>query len=563
MLRHVSVCRFCDERDLSQAIVCPIISAVPHNHFIRGQQGSFPWCDQLTRLLRTSFGDKETENLLEDFTLHHLHLSHPALTYLRATFFWLKFNSNDNGLSIYLLPVQARFVDFKSGEHTYLPCGRTVEPSSVDYDMFNKCIKQCQSEHTTMCGSSIRRDFTPTRLIDCKKRVLCSAPNRRYTCLSYVWGDESAEDAASNNQILADVPKTVLDAMFVTLKLGMRYLWVDRYCIDQNNPEEKHNAIRNMNSIYRNAFVTIVAAAGNSSDYGLPGVSRPRKATSLVKIGSHAFVAVRNPSTDIQTSIWYTRGWTYQEMLLSRRRLIFTDHQVYFQCSKHQTMEKLDRTFQSTELINLITKNTLFLPTQGGSFNINDIYIRLQEYYPRTLRYETDNINAFDGIFRELSDRTSKVHCVPERGSKTGLYMARRNPHFYGIPLWLQDSEVPYDTETSELGQPLDMSEDDMVSLRFGINLGWKIATRGMEVPSTDGGDLVKPTFPSWSWASTKDSNHRHSRRQISYDVRPDVISSEIQDAKFIASVTHVSGKHMSMRDYTAQTDDYTLFHPW
>lgn len=226
-------------------------------------------------------------------------------------------------------------------------------------------------------------------------------------------------------------------------------------------------------------------------------------------------------------------------------------------------MEKLDRTFQSTELINLITRNTLFLPTQGESFTINDIYVRLQEYYPRTLRYETDNINAFDGIFRELSDRTSKVHCVPERGFKTGLYMARRNPHFYGIPLWLQDSEVPYDTETSELGQPLDMSEDDMVSLHFGINLGWKIATRGMEVPSTDGGDLVKPTFPSWSWASTKDSNHRHSRRQISYDVRPDVISSEIQDAKFIASVTHVSGKHMSMRDYTAQTDDYTLFHPW
>lgn len=315
--------------------MCPITSALPHNHFIRGQQGNFPICDQLTQLLRTFFGDKKAENLLRDFALHHLQLPHPTLTYSRGTLFWLEFNSGGNRLTIYLLPVQARFVDFKSGEHTYLPCSRTVEPSSVNYDLFNEYIRQCQSEHATMCGRSIRCDFTPTRLIDCKERVLCSAPNCRYTCLSYVWGEEFAEDAASNNQILTDVPKTVSDAMFVTLKLGMRYLWVDRYCIDQDNPEEKHNAIRNMDSIYRNAFVTIIAAAGNNSDYGLPGVSRPRKATSLVKIGGHAFVAVQNPLTDIQTSIWYTRGSTYQEMLLSRRRLIFTDYQVYFQCSKH------------------------------------------------------------------------------------------------------------------------------------------------------------------------------------------------------------------------------------
>ncbi|XP_044724639.1 uncharacterized protein HRG_02535 [Hirsutella rhossiliensis] len=29
---------------------------------------------------------------------------------------------------------------------------------------------------------------------------------------------------------------------------------------------------------------------------------------------------------------WNTRGWTYQELLLSRRLLFFTDSQVYFQC---------------------------------------------------------------------------------------------------------------------------------------------------------------------------------------------------------------------------------------
>lgn len=135
-------------------------------------------------------------------------------------------------------------------------------------------------------------------------------------CLGHVWGDAPADRTTSENTTLADIPQTVSDAMFVTLKLGMRYLWVDRYCIDQNNAEEKHDAIRNMDSIYRNACVTIIAAAGNGPDYSLPEVSRSRKALVSVDIGGHSFMVVKNPIEDVQASIWNTRSWNYQEMLI-------------------------------------------------------------------------------------------------------------------------------------------------------------------------------------------------------------------------------------------------------
>lgn len=92
------------------------------------------------------------------------------------------------------------------------------------------------------------------------------------------------------------------------------------------------------------------------------------------------------------------------------------------------------------------------------------LYFRLEEYYPRTLRYETDNINAFDGVFRQLSDRTSNGRGRAHE-SMPGLYMTRRNPHFYGIPLWLQESEVTENPQTSVLWQSPEISDDDKVLL--------------------------------------------------------------------------------------------------
>ena len=62
-------------------------------------------------------------------------------------------------------------------------------------------------------------------------------------------------------------PKVIKDAFLVTKKLGYRYLWVDRYCIVQDDAQEKHQQIKNMGSIYENARVTIVAAAGSDPTY--------------------------------------------------------------------------------------------------------------------------------------------------------------------------------------------------------------------------------------------------------------------------------------------------------
>jgi hypothetical protein len=65
--------------------------------------------------------------------------------------------------------------------------------------------------------------------------------------------------------------EVILDAVDTTRRLGFEYLWVDRLCIDQSNPAEKHYLISKTVSIYEGAKLTIVAAARLDAKYGLPG----------------------------------------------------------------------------------------------------------------------------------------------------------------------------------------------------------------------------------------------------------------------------------------------------
>jgi hypothetical protein len=72
---------------------------------------------------------------------------------------------------------------------------------------------------------------------------------------------------------LARPPKVIEGSLWVALQLGIPYLWVDRYCINQHNAVEKHHLITHMDSIYRGATLTIVASISTEPSQGLSGIS--------------------------------------------------------------------------------------------------------------------------------------------------------------------------------------------------------------------------------------------------------------------------------------------------
>lgn len=243
-------------------------------------------------------------------------------------------------------------------------------------------------------------------MIDCETRRIVPAVDSKYLALSYLWGsDQKNSKLNDNSEVLpSEIPETIEDAIAVKLRLDFRYLWIDRYCIDQGSAEA-HAQIQQMDLVYQNAEVTIVAAAGNNPSHGLPGVGRRHRSLQpRVKVGKHLlFSTLQDPRLRIKGSSWMSRGWTYQEALLSRRRLVFTDEQIYYECYGMWCYEALNLPLQ-----NLHTKDRQrfrtshcdstsigLFPWKGVGRNSWEVADRIEEYSRRSLTYESDILNGF------------------------------------------------------------------------------------------------------------------------------------------------------------------------
>jgi hypothetical protein len=304
--------------------------------------------------------------------------------------------------------------------------GREIQ-QRINFADVQEWLQFCCMYHRGGCtqgrhsGKTILQGF---RLINCKTnppKVEAAPSNKKYVALSYVWGPDS-------NSL--SWPRVVLDAIQVTTELGFDYLWVDRYCIDQDNPEEKNYLISKMAWIYEGAEITIIAASGNNANYGLPGVGRTtRLAQPKIKVAGMTLVSTLcDPRVRIRESVWWTRGWTYQEGVLSRRRLVFTADQVYWECGGMVAHEAIHLPLRL-----LHTKNALRMspymqvgvfsgkPEEFSSFQTKglddkrrgaEIAEHVTNFTRRNLTFDTDSLFAFEGISDRYSDSKSGIRFI-------------------------------------------------------------------------------------------------------------------------------------------------------
>ncbi|KAF2027369.1 hypothetical protein EK21DRAFT_42077, partial [Setomelanomma holmii] len=130
------------------------------------------------------------------------------------------------------------------------------------------------------------------------------------------------------------LPRTIEDAITVTKLLGHSYLWVDGFCIDQSDLEHCKHQIGLKDRIYSGAQLTIVAAAGDNKAFGLPGLNgTKRRHDEPIRVDDFTlFTHGTCPSRAILKSKWFTRAWTFQEAVLSKRLLVFIESQASLYC---------------------------------------------------------------------------------------------------------------------------------------------------------------------------------------------------------------------------------------
>lgn len=271
-------------------------------------------------------------------------------------------------------------------------------------------INECYETHTE-CQREPRCSLPPGfRVIDVSRRCLVEKSSCRFVALSYVWGFNPQSSLLAASRATVDgmkkdgglpalrMPQTIEDAIEICVRMGERYLWADRLCIIQDDANDMKNQIEAMGGIYSSAQIVLVAAYGDSMEFAIPGVGDPRK---VVQHSEDVLdLRITNVIRDVKDDpldVWATRGWTYQEAVLSNRRLYFTNTRAFFECERFICHEDQFNVEQSR---NEIFSTRLTIPEDGSRFQSFTRHLR--HYTSRKLTYRSDAHKALYGISMSL-----------------------------------------------------------------------------------------------------------------------------------------------------------------
>lgn len=202
----------------------------------------------------------------------------------------------------------------------------------------------------------------PTRVID----VLADTEDKlqlvqtgremkdRYMAVSHCWGHipQSEQFRLLNGNIetlkenidYAALPQTFRDAVDLSRRLGVRYIWIDSICIIQDNAADWVSESAKMGSVYSHSYFTLAVSSSPSS---LVGLLKHREQRPCVRIGDLYFAkAIDDFAKDVEAAVLNTRGWVFQEHALSRRCIHFTSGQIYWECGDGihcETLAKLSK----------------------------------------------------------------------------------------------------------------------------------------------------------------------------------------------------------------------------
>lgn len=439
--------------------------------------------------------------------------------------------------------------------------GRVVKSAEVSVKLLKSWLYRCEDWHGEACeedGIAGRRLPDNLRLIDVEKRQI-TKPSKsvsvEYVTLSYVWGVDEMKDAGIEPAELhrADIqrdengdeitplpeklPQTIEDTITLTSDLGFQYLWVDALCIVQDDPDWKKEAtLERMDAIYNCSSLTIAAASGRHGHVGLPGISTPRKMSQYSERIEGKRMASMSPSfTALENSkllVWNSRGWTFQEKILAKRLLLFTDYQVYFKCSESIWTEEImmetqalsdsmearsqkyrwgpDRPLHTHhtrhELIRIVFPYLEVDDPWSYLGQFPDYVAAVREYSQRSLTKPEDALRAVGGVFRTMESSMGEFHYgLPEVHflqsllwyPEPGSIHQRANPNFptWSWAGWTTTKGVGYDVLDVRVLRTI------MIALRkLGVKLG-KAAAKLMD--SMSSGKPSSPTSSASSPSST------------------------------------------------------------
>ncbi|KAH6879991.1 heterokaryon incompatibility protein-domain-containing protein [Thelonectria olida] len=316
--------------------------------------------------------------------------------------------------------------------------------SPQSWNQISQWIQNCQANHSRCpkqwAGGDHGTRWYPTRLLDLESLDTLRGPTRLiettrehpqgcYMTLSHCWGTQPIIRLTSENfdafcQRIAfeDLPKTFQDAVVITRKLGIRYLWIDSLCIIQAGPESKDDWLREssvMDQVYRNSFLNVGATGAVDGRDGCfrdrdymevfrPAILKPECMTHCAEFRPKYRLVEQSFLDDwILNEPLLQRGWVYQERFLAPRMLHFGSRQMFWECRETKACESFpDYLLPPIELAS-VSYLTDDQPEKAVEEMMTGVmgqyrwYQIVKEYSSKVLTRPEDKLVAISGVARQ------------------------------------------------------------------------------------------------------------------------------------------------------------------
>jgi hypothetical protein len=347
-------------------------------------------------------------------------------------------------------------------EYVYRPRPRPIHQdlsSEASFVLVKEWVQKCDKYHKCYQGQEAR---FPTRVIDVSledPHLLVSgsnpSPNLPYMTLSHCWGGEqpltttlSTIEQRKTRISMDSLPALYRDAIIVTRRLGINYLWIDSLCIIQDSKEDWATEAARMGDVYRLSYLTIFSLTSRNCHEGILVQRTP--STDLSCATSKTSTPPRSKADIFKTAPLLQRAWAVQERLLSSRILYYSTEEMFWECLGCTARESSFRfkpffrytPYQYDKHECTQVKPSLVLPLdENPSFPVSppsDWHAIVAEYTRCQLTLSSDKLPALSGlasVFKRNTGYTYLAGLWKEDFANALLWYAPNNTSRQRLPV--------------------------------------------------------------------------------------------------------------------------------